>query len=70
MVVWRVRQDGTYGCTVPCILCRQQLVRLDLRVTCPLQDGGPAWYRGKLDVPGAPESRLTQGQRTFTFRRE
>jgi hypothetical protein len=59
--VWRCRSDGSLGCATPCLLCRRELLRFDLRVHCPLDNG--TWFRGRLDEGGAPPPALTSGQR-------
>lgn len=59
--VWRRLQDGSLGCSVPCVCCRVLLSSLDLRVSCVREDG--EWWEGKLDDPAAPRSKPTTGQR-------
>ncbi|GLC37266.1 hypothetical protein PLESTB_001142100 [Pleodorina starrii] len=59
--VWRRLQDGSLGCSVPCVLCRQLLQHFDLRVSCVVEGG--AWWDGRLDAPDAPASKPTSGQR-------
>ncbi|KAG2428687.1 hypothetical protein HXX76_011392 [Chlamydomonas incerta] len=55
------RNDGSLGCSVPCVCCRVLLSSLDLRVSCVLEGG--EWWDGRLDDPGAPRSKPTTGQR-------
>lgn len=49
------------GCAAPCVFCTRVLIKYDLRVHCPLGDGG--WYSGRMDEPCAPAPVLTSGQR-------
>lgn len=49
------------GCAAPCVFCTRALIKYDLRVHCPLGDGG--WYSGRMDEPCAPLPVLTSGQR-------
>lgn len=49
------------GCAAPCVFCTRALIKYDLRVHCPLSDGG--WYSGRMDEPCAPTPLLTSGQR-------
>jgi hypothetical protein len=58
--VERLRGDGVVGCSVPCVSCRKMLVAFDLVVVCTDSDGNR--YKGKMDAPGAPASKLTSGQ--------
>lgn len=60
MTVWRHRMDGTLGCATPCLLCQRELVRLDIKVNCSQPDS--TWFSGRLDEPGAPCSKMTNGQ--------
>ncbi|EFJ45426.1 hypothetical protein VOLCADRAFT_105974 [Volvox carteri f. nagariensis] len=61
IVIWRRLHDGTLGCSVPCVCCRQLLQHYGLRVSCVLEGG--SWWDGRLDQPGAPLSKPTSGQR-------
>eukprot|EP00884_Botryococcus_braunii_P023029 jgi/Botrbrau1/940/Bobra.0167s0051.1 len=61
ITVWRCRSDGSLGCATPCLLCRRELLRFDLRVHCPLDNG--TWFRGRMDENNAPLPALTSGQR-------
>ena len=61
ILVIRQRSDGSLGCAAPCVLCQKELLRFDLRVHCPLGDGG--FFSGKLSDSGAPKPSLTAGQR-------
>ena len=76
VVVLRFRNDGSLGCSVPCVLCQRELTRFDLQVHCFLGagasgHGGTAdagngtgqWFSGRLSEPGAPTPVLTAGQR-------
>lgn len=59
--VWRLRRDGSLGCSVPCVCCSRELLKFGLKVYCVSSDG--AWFDGWLDEPGAPRSQPTSGQR-------
>lgn len=59
--VWRHRQDGSLGCSVPCVICCKELNKFGLKVYCVQRDG--SWFGGKLDEPDAPRSQPTSGQR-------
>ncbi|KAG2490482.1 hypothetical protein HYH03_011111 [Edaphochlamys debaryana] len=61
VAVWRRLQDGSLGVSVPCVCCRQLLTHLGLSVCCVTAGGG--WWGGRLDEPGAPESKPTSAQR-------
>lgn len=61
ILVVRHRSDGSLGCAAPCVLCRRELLRFDLRVHCSLSGG--AFFSGRLSDAGAPEPTLTSGQR-------
>jgi hypothetical protein len=58
--VWRFLSDGSMGCSMPCILCRIELIRFDLTVHFQCWDG---MYDGKMTADGAPRSKLTSGQK-------
>lgn len=60
VAIWRRTQDGTLGCAAPCLFCRRELQRFDLRVHCPLGSG--QWFSGRLSDAGAPQATLTGGQ--------
>jgi len=60
MTVLRSRADGTFGCSVPCVYCRREMLRYNLRVQCFTSDGD--LFCGPLDDAGAPRSKLTSGQ--------
>lgn len=62
LLVLRRRSDGSLGCAAPCVLCRRELLRFDLRVHCSL-GGGAGFFSGRLSEPGAPPPALTGGQR-------
>lgn len=61
LTVCRYRHDGTPGCSVPCVLCRRELIRFRIPVACHTPDG--ALFRGHLDDVDAPVSKPTMGQR-------
>jgi hypothetical protein len=61
LTVWRHLGDGTLGNAVPCCLCRDVILQFGFRVHCSL--GRDAWFRGYMDEPGAPASKLTGMQR-------
>ncbi len=65
MVVWRRLEDGSLGCATPCVLCRKELERFDMRVCCVL-DGG-LWFRGRMGEEDAPQSKPTLGQKLRLF---
>lgn len=48
------------GCSVPCILCRRELLRYGFEVRCTTRDGRV--WRGRLDQDDAPASKATRGQ--------
>ena len=56
----RPRSDGLLGCSVPCVVCRAQLVRHGLRGLC--RTGAHQWFHGRLTDSGAPRSGPTGGQ--------
>jgi hypothetical protein len=58
---WRVGADGVLASSFPCVLCRKEILRFGLRLSCPL--GGAAMWYGTLDEAGAPVSKLTSQQR-------
>ena len=60
IVTWRLTSDGTHGCSVPCVYCRQEIIKFRLRVTCCV--GNNKWFCGYLTDHDAPESKLTSGQ--------
>lgn len=65
ITVWRTRADGSYGCAVPCVVCRREIERFGLRVHCttvPLDDASSEWYHGYMDDPAAPTSKPTSRQ--------
>lgn len=61
IIVKRVLQDNTPGCSFPCIFCRKELEKYDISVQCTLRSGDT--FEGKLDDPSLPQSFLTCGQR-------
>ncbi len=65
IVIWRRKADGTLGCATPCIFCKRELERFDLRVHCSQQTG--RWFSGRLEGEGAPRSQPTTGQYQFLF---
>lgn len=66
MVVWRVRKDGTLGCSIPCVLCRKKLIEFGIRVHVVLHDvplgGHASWFHGLMSDVNAPISKPTSGQ--------
>lgn len=60
IVTWRLTSDGSHGCSVPCVYCRQEIIKFDLRVTCCT--GKNKWFCGFLTDDDAPESKMTSGQ--------
>lgn len=60
ITVTRCRADGSLGCSVPCPLCRRELMRYHIRVKCVKNDG--EWFDGYFDEPDAPASKKTSGQ--------
>lgn len=65
ITVTRQRADGSYGCSVPCLLCRAMCIRLKMRVRCFTETG--EWFEGCLDDVNAPNSKPTSGQRRTHF---
>jgi len=65
LTVVRPRANGSLGCSVPCVMCRRELLRFELRVKCVTEDG--EWFEGRLDEPGAPRSKLTSGQKKAIY---
>lgn len=61
LTIYRNRADGSHGCSIPCIFCKREILKLGLRVQCCLHDG--QWFVGYLDDDNAPCSKLTSGQR-------
>lgn len=61
VTVVRFRADGSLGCSVPCIACREVLVRHGLRVRCVAPNGSV--FAGDLADRAAPASTMTSGQR-------
>ena len=68
--VWRIIFDNNekkyeYGCSIPCVLCRRELIRFDFNVH--VTTGTEQWFHGYLTNDDAPVSKLTSGQmRTWT----
>lgn len=60
IVTWRLKSDGSNGCSVPCVYCKQAIIKFDLRVTCCVE--GDKWFCGFLTDVDAPPSKLTSGQ--------
>ena len=58
---WRVRADGSLGSSVPCTLCRREIIRFGFRLTCAVN--ASAVFHGRLSDAGAPQSKLTSQQR-------
>jgi hypothetical protein len=58
--VWRFLSDGSMGCSMPCSLCRTELIRFDLTVHFQHWEG---MFDGKMTDDGAPVSKLTSGQK-------
>eukprot|EP01026_Neomeris_dumetosa_P078650 TRINITY_DN8521_c0_g1_i1.p2 TRINITY_DN8521_c0_g1~~TRINITY_DN8521_c0_g1_i1.p2 ORF type:complete len:152 (+),score=18.86 TRINITY_DN8521_c0_g1_i1:169-624(+) len=61
MAIWRITNDGNFGCAVPCIFCERMLRRFDMRVQCVTREG--SWFVGRLGDEGAPSCVLTSSQR-------
>jgi hypothetical protein len=61
MVVWRARADGTVGCSMPCVLCRQRLIKHDIIVHA-ICDDNVSMFHGRMTDAHAPPSRPTSGQ--------
>lgn len=61
IIVWRFLGDGALGCATPCVFCRRELVRFDLRVHVVI-DSRSTWYHGFMTDDCAPQSKLTCGQ--------
>ena len=66
MVIYRSRKDGTIGISIPCVLCRRQIDKFQIRWVA--HDGKKWVYSDKTDTP-IPVSRPTSKQiRTLGFR--
>lgn len=65
IVVWRLTSSGDLACSLPCLLCRKQLIKFGFRVTCHTGtvQGVDVWYSGTLTEVSAPVSTLTTRQR-------
>ena len=61
MCTWRIDANGREGCSIPCHLCRREISRLGLRVTCVVSPG--VTWSGDLNDPRAPASQFTTRQR-------
>jgi len=61
MVVYRERSDGSPGCSVPCVMCRRELLRFRIPVVCRTPE--ETWFTGQLDELGAPVSKPTVCQK-------
>jgi hypothetical protein len=48
------------GCSIPCHLCRKQLVDMDFTIHAVTNLG--TWFHGKLTDEAAPPSKFTHGQ--------
>jgi hypothetical protein len=57
LVVQRFLSDNTAGCSVPCVLCRREIEKYDMLVSCTARSGEP--FEGKT----LPASELTCSQR-------
>ena len=53
--------EGKLACAFPCVACRVELLRFDLRVHC-ICNHSLDWFSGKLSQQKAPESKLTSFQ--------
>jgi hypothetical protein len=62
MSIVRHKADGTLGCSVPCVFCRNAVMQLNIRVRCYTNDD--RWFTGYLNEPDAPKSKLTTGQKS------
>lgn len=56
----REKKDGSVGSSFPCVFCKKQLVRFDIKVHCVDREGD--MFHGKMDTDLCPESTLTSGQ--------
>lgn len=68
LCIWRYTCDGALGCSVPCVLCKPQLQKFGLRVTCVLASG--AVFSGHLHEDSAPVSKPTLSQRINLFKKK
>mmetsp|Transcript_4045 Transcript_4045/g.7781 ORF Transcript_4045/g.7781 Transcript_4045/m.7781 type:complete len:99 (+) Transcript_4045:111-407(+) len=59
--VVRLDSEANPQCSVPCVLCRKQIITFGLRVRCITKTGEV--FCGFLDDDEAPRSKLTSGQR-------
>lgn len=61
ITVARLRGDGSWGCSIPCVECRKVLLRFHIRVQCFTHEN--EWFSGYLDQNDAPVSKMTSGQK-------
>ena len=59
MNIWRVRKDGSVGCSLPCVLCRKSIERHHLQWTA--YDGQEWVHSTKTEI--LPKSKPTNKQR-------
>ena len=59
--VLRFDSEANPQCSVPCVLCRTQLIKFGISVRCITPSG--ECFSGALDDETAPKSKLTSGQR-------
>lgn len=53
-------KEQRIGCSIPCHLCRRQIVEMDMTVHAVTNSG--TWFHGKLTDDAAPPSKFTHGQ--------
>lgn len=63
IVIWRMLANGTLSTSVPCILCKREIISLDLKVHCIDKFGQQ--FHGKLNQKNSPQCNLTSSQRKF-----
>ena len=64
MTVWRLRRDGVMGTSLPCVLCRKAIEKLNIPW---MAYDGSKWIRSWIDED-LPKSRPTNRQRrVFNF---
>lgn len=59
--IWRQTEGKNNACTYPCVLCKETLLRYDIKVFCYTPEG--KIFSGKLNERNAPLSVLTSSQR-------
>lgn len=64
LTIWRIKADGSPGCSVPCIFCWKELHEFDPAGLSFYVSEEAGWYRGRLQDVGAKiVPQITTGQR-------